>query len=101
MIGAVPAYLNIHAAVGPTAAQRTALVTDLSKTPSLNQNLPHPTAGVAPTAAKPAATAVSAVKATAPATASSNTTVYIAAGVAALLVLGVVVVKAKAKKKKR
>lgn len=101
MIGAVPAYEMIRASTGPTAAQRAALVTDITKAPTLNQNLPHPTAGVTPTsAAKPGA--VSAVKAaTTPATAAgSNTTVYIAAGVAALLVIGVVVVKAKKKKKR-
>jgi hypothetical protein len=99
MIGAVPAYEMIRASTGPTAAQRTALVSDLSKTPSLNQNLPHPTAGVTPTStAKPAA--VSAVKAATPAAASSNEAVYIAAAVAALLVVGVVIVKAKKKKRR-
>jgi LPXTG-motif cell wall-anchored protein len=83
---------------GMTAAQRTAITS-----PSINQSLPHPAAGVpsATTAAKPGAT-TSAVKTNAPATAaSSNTTTYLLAGGAAVALVAIIVVAKKHKKKKR
>lgn len=83
---------------GLTTAQRTALTT----TSSINQNLPHPAAGVSPSVTKPAASAVSAVKSTGPAAApsSSNTTTYLIAGGAAVALVGIIVVIKKRKKKR-